>query len=120
MGHILNTIEYHEVITVNHVNSRNYSKELEYLEGIFQSCTYWEKKVIGINHFLSIALEKLEKDGLNTETSLKWVYQLLETHDFEIIEGGVDFTDKVFELSVPNSLSLDEQLIESQSTFYYE
>lgn len=120
MGHILNTEEYHEIITVNFVNARKYSSNLEYLEELFQSCVYWEKKIIGINHFLSIALEKLEKNGYDTHESLSWVYSLLENHDFEIIEGGVDFTDKIFSLSVPNSLSLDEQIIESQSTFFYE
>ena len=120
MRHILNTEEYYEVITVNYIDARNYSTLFEYLEELFQSCMYWQNKIIGVNHFLSIALEKLEKSGYNTSESLDWIYKLKETHDFEIIEGGVGFTDKIFNLSVPNSLNLDEQIIEPQSTFFYE
>ena len=120
VGRILNIKEYHEILAVNHISARGYDTDFEYLEALFQDCTYWEERIIGINHFLAIVLEQLEKQEFDTKKSLDWAYSLLNTHKFEIIEGGVDFTDKIFELNVPNSLDLDDQIIESQSNFYYE
>ncbi|WP_421824705.1 hypothetical protein [Flagellimonas oceanensis] len=109
--YILSIEEYFEILTVKHLEARNFGTDFEHLEAIFEDCTYYVNQVFGLNHFLSINLERIEKSGKNSKNALDWAYALCESHFFDIEEGGHDFVEKFIEIKLKEAMSLEEKLI---------
>ena len=110
MNHTFNKREYKEFI-VGNLHQNKYDEDFQYLEDIFNSCIYWEKKVSGINHFLSIVLEQFAKKDFDTDNIIQFIYSLPEKCNFEIQESSERFIDTLYTNIANPNLNLEEQLI---------
>lgn len=114
---VLSQKEYREIIAVNFIGKEKYDSDYEYLEEWFEYCKYWlsENQLIGINHFLSFAIEQFENENLNSNELLEWVYNLENSHNFRIGVGGVEFTENFLkQCEIYPNLDLESKLIKTQ------
>lgn len=110
MNHTFTKQEYKEFIGVI-CHSKEYEEELKYIEEIYNSSVYWEKKLSGINHFLSIVLEQFAKRDIETSNIIELIYSLPDLCNFEIQESSERFIDSLYDDIINPNLTLEEQLI---------
>ncbi|GAA6766479.1 hypothetical protein AAFH68_24210 [Flavobacterium sp. CGRL1] len=110
MNHTLSKQEYKEFI-VGSFHSKVYEEDFKYLEEIYNSSLYWERKVSGINHFLAIVLEQFAKRDIETMDIIEYIYSLPENCNFEIQESTERFIDVLYEYIINPDINLEEQLI---------
>lgn len=92
-------------------HAKGYEEDFGYIEEIYDSCLYWEKKISGINHLLSVVLEQFAKKGADTIDIIEFIYSLPQTCNFEIQESNERFLDILFDFIIDPELNLDQQLI---------
>ncbi|MFT3747221.1 MAG: hypothetical protein QM768_02855 [Agriterribacter sp.] len=115
ISHCLNINEYHDIIRVNLLGGKK-SGDYEYVHEIFESCHYWENKVIGYNYFLSLLLERLIKQYEISSDLIDKVYQIKEQANFDIQEFVEDFLEKLFTSNIYNpDITIEEMLIDFQN-----
>lgn len=114
MNHTFTKQEYKQFINVI-CHSKECEEELKYIEEIYHSSVYWEKKISGVNHFLSIILEQFAKRGIETSNVIELIYLLPDSCNFEIQESSERFIDSLYENVINPNLTLEEQLILAQN-----
>lgn len=110
MNYTFTKHEYKVFIDALHHES-GYEENFKYIEEIYDSCIYWEKKISGINHLLSVVLEQFAKKGVDTHAIIEFIYSLPQMSNFEIQESSEHFLDSLFDFLINPNLNLDEQLI---------
>lgn len=112
---ILNREEYKEIIIVSHLQKRKFNEEYSYLESfLYDISITWDRKLTGLNHFLSIILEQFEKADEKNKPIIDFVYRLEFETNFEIQEGSIEFLESLFLNTNDSSETLEEQLINAE------
>lgn len=110
MNHTFTKQEYKEfIVAVFH--AKGYEEDFKYLEEIYNLSIYWEKKISGINHFLSVVLEQFAKKEIETLDIIDFVYSLPDNCNFEIQESTERFLDTLLDHTINPSMDLEDQLI---------
>lgn len=115
MNHTFNKREYKEFI-VGIFHQNKFDEDFEYISEIYNSCLYWDKKISGINHLLSVVLEQFAKKEFNTDDIIKFIYSLPETCNFEIQETSERFIDTLYANIANPNLDLEEHLLIVQNS----
>lgn len=114
ISHCLRVGEYKEIVAVNFFGAKK-NGDLEYLEELYDSCKYWDNKIVGINYFFSLALESLQKQ-FNIEPSvIQFIYELEDTANFKIEEIEISFIEHLYQTFDPGTGSIEDKLIEVQN-----
>lgn len=114
MIYTFNKEEYKQFIKGNFYNE-DYPTEFEYIKDIYDSTLYWERKICGLNHFLSIVLEQFGKLDKNTIEIIEFVYSRPDICNFEIQESSEWFLDNLYEFIITPGLTLEDYLIMVQN-----
>lgn len=116
MHHTLNLIELKELISVYCYNKKSFDVDLKYIEEFYYDAVSWDRKLISLNHLLSIIIEQFEKKAIdNTTTIVDFIYNLENLCHFEIQEGDIRFINSLFNNDCGSSLTLEEELIIAQN-----
>ena len=118
MQHTLSKKEYQEILIVRHLSERNYSNDLSYLKDLMDDCSYWDRKISGLNHILSLVLERFEKQGIPNQKVIDYVYDMRENINFTIQEGEIRFIESLFSNDLNTSVSLEDELILAENRIY--
>lgn len=110
MIHTFNKEEYKEFIK-GRFYKEGYSENFEYIDDLYNSSMYWERKICGLNHFLSIVLEQFIKLNKNPNEIIDFVYSCSDISDFEIQETTEWFIDSLYDNLLTPGLTLEEYLI---------
>lgn len=110
MKHIFTKVEYKAFIDA-HLHEIKYSDEFVYVDELFQSSIYWDRKICGINHLLSVVIEQLVKSGKNPNMVVDFVYNLPDQCNFEIQETSEWFIDELYQMTLNSGLDLEDYLI---------
>jgi len=114
--HCLTREEYKQILDKE---IREVSYDDEYVEELFEDCKYWDTRLIGINHQLSIILEQYMKQGIDCDSVINFVYSLEEKGaNFHIEEMTSEFITHLFINYLPRTSNLEECLIEAQNSIY--
>lgn len=113
MNHTLNLSELDALIKAELFKSDSYNPEFNYLKEFFEDAHYWDRSITSINHILSRLLEKLDSE--QCESTLEFIYSLIDKCYFIIQEGTVEFIDELFKNDFNPLLSLEEELIIAQN-----
>ena len=113
-SHCLNIEEYKEVLNVVY-NKEKASAELEYIHEVFEGCRYWDNQVVGINYFLSLAIESFQKSRPITSDIVTFIYEFQENANFYIQEIHSAFIETLFLDYNQSHLSIEDKLIEVQN-----
>jgi hypothetical protein len=111
--HCLRVDEYKEVLNVNFLKNKQ-TAELEYIQELFNSCQYWDNKLVGINYFFSLAVESLQRHNNLTSDVIEFIYELQEMANFQIQEMMPDFIGELYNSYNSDGLTIEEKLIEVQ------
>jgi len=114
-NHCLTRKEYKQILDKKF---RGVSYDDEYIKNLYQACESWDKRLIGINHFLSIILEQYIKQGIDCKEVINYIYSLDELIYFHIEEIDSAFISNLYTNHLPESFELEECLIEAQNSIY--
>ncbi len=118
MEHTLSKEEYQEILIVRHLSERDYTDKLLYLKNLMDDCSYWDRKISGLNHILSLVLERFEKQGIPNQKVIDHVYNMRENINFTIQEGDIRFIESLFSNDLNTSVSLEEELILAENRIH--
>lgn len=117
MAHCLTPKEYKELINVNYLNQKQ-AWDFEYVQPLYESCIYWEHTLIGVNYFLSLAIESLQKNIEVEPELLKFIYDLQERASFKVEEFPTEFIDVLLRTHNIEDVTLEDKIIEIQGSLY--
>jgi hypothetical protein len=115
--HCLDLEEYKEVLIVHFYNCKNIG-DCDYVHEIFEECKYWENRIVGINYFFSIVLERLSKEREVNNDVIDYVYKLSDSMNFEIQEFTPSFIKNLYSNFTTSNRSLIEEIIDAQKYIY--
>lgn len=110
--------EFKEFLEARHIKSRIFEEKFEYLSDFLNDSLCWDRKLSCLNHLFSIILEQFEKKNIDNQGVIDFVYQLCESHDFEIQEGSLRFIESLFSNDIGTGLTLEEELIIAENKIY--
>ena len=115
MHHTLNRKELREIISVKCLKLTTFDEETLYLNDFFNDSLSWDRKLLSLNHLLSIILEQFDKKGIEHQLVIEYIYRLQEECHFEVQEGDIRFIDSLYTNDCGSSLDLEEELITAQN-----
>lgn len=118
MHHTFTREEFKELLEVLFLEVREFDENFSYIAEFLSDSSCWDRKLSSINHLFSIILEQFEKKGVENQLVIDFVYNLCDTHDFEIQESNVHFLESLFTNDLGTSLSLEEELIIAENKIY--
>lgn len=115
MYHLFSIEELKDFLKVKCLELKTFDEHLEFLEEFYTDSISWDRKLVSLNYFLSRILEQFEKEGIDNQTVINYIYSLQYQCNLIIQEGSVQFLESLFSNECQNSLSLEEQLIIAQN-----
>lgn len=88
---------------------------MEYIDTLYSDSMAWERKLVSLNHFLSIVIEQLEKKGVDCSTLIDLIYSQENYCNFKIQENEIRFLESLFKNESNSNLSLEDELIAAQN-----
>lgn len=120
MRHIITRKEYKELVESLLLKSRRIDEDFGYIAEYWERCRYWDTRIVGINHLLSIILEQLAKH--KSISDLKSLIDLIKTCEmemaFEISDGQIAFIESLMRVSIGSQLDLEDLLVIAEDEIY--
>lgn len=115
MYHLFSIEELKEFLKVKCLCIKSFDEHLEYLEEFYSDSISWDRKLVTLNYFLSRVIEQFEKEGLNNQAAINYIYSLRNQCNLSIQEGSLHFLESLLTNECVNGLTLEEQLIIAQN-----
>lgn len=115
MNHTFNKSELKEIIRVLCLKVKDFDDENLYLKEFMDDSFSWDRKLFSLNHLLSIVLEQLQKEDVEHQVVIDYIYNLQEEYNFEVQEGDLRFIDSLYKSHCTGDLDLEDELIIAQN-----
>lgn len=116
MYHTLSLDELKEFLKVLCLGLKSFDDEFKYLQEFYDDAISWDRTLCSLNHLVSRAFEQFDKEGINYEEVIEYIYSLNEKCNFEIQEGEIRFLNCLFDMKSMSALSLEEELVITQNS----
>ena len=115
MYHLFSIQELKEFLKVKCLGLKVFDDQLAYLDEFYSDSISWDRKLVSLNYFLSRILEQFEKEGINNQEVINYIYSLQNQCNLSIQEGSIHFLESLLTNEFMNSLTIEEQLSIAQN-----
>jgi len=113
--HIFEIEQLKEFIRVKCLGTKSFDEEFIFLDEFYSDSISWDRKLISLNYLLSRILEQLEKENVNNQVVIDYIYSLKEQCQFSIQEGNIRFIESLLSNDCDTSLTIEEELVIAQN-----
>ncbi len=115
MHHIFEIEQLKEFIKVKCLCDKSFDLEFVFLDEFYSDSISWDRKLISLNYFLSRILEQFEKENIDNQLVIDYIYSLKEQCQFSIQEGDIRFIESLLSNDCDTSLTIEEELVIAQN-----